>query len=114
MKEFARKFISASSQVFEYLNIPMLQYIPATTIHDKVQSFQPIDVMALNSMLEERSGHSQFLNDLHPEIVFIENLQTEISTLDMSRNTYSNYLIAQFLNKTLDKAQRILSNLIIS
>ena len=114
MKEFARKFISAGCQVSEYLNIPMLQYIPATTIHDKVQSFQPTDVMALHSVLEERYGHSQFLNDLHPEIVFIENLQKEIRALDMSRNTYSNYLIAQFLNKTLDKAQRILSNLIIS
>lgn len=114
MKEFAQKFVSAGFQASEYLNIPVLQYIPLTTIHDKVQSFQPIDVMALNSVLEERYGHSQFLNNLYPEIVFIENLQKEIRALDMSKNTLSNHLITQFLNKTLDKAQRILSNLNIS
>lgn len=91
------------TQTPDFIDYPILSYIPAGDIVRKVSSIQPFEVMAISDIL-----HSRFYQMPHPkaaqgDMAFVQNLKTALELRKPACKEYSDILIEDHLIKIVNK-----------
>ena len=96
-------FDAASHNTPDFFSFPILEKIPKDTIVDKMISIQPIEIMAISSIIDSRFMHRNVNLPLDAELSFLINISVGIQARKQTEKTLSDFLIADHLLPIIGK-----------
>lgn len=81
----------------DFFSFPILEKIPKDTIVDKMISIQPIEIMAISSIIDSRFMHRNVNLPLDAELSFLINISKGIRARKHTVKTLSDFLIEDHL-----------------
>lgn len=87
----------------DFFSFPILEKIPKDTIVDKMISIQPIEIMAISSIIDSRFMHRNVNLPLDAELSFLINISKGIQARKHTEKTLSDFLIEDYLVPIIGK-----------
>lgn len=87
----------------DFFSFPILEKIPKDTIVDKMISIQPIEIMAISSIIDSRFIHRNVNLPLDAELSFLINISVGIQARKQKEKTLADFLIADHLLPIINK-----------
>lgn len=87
----------------DFFSFPILEKIPNNTIVDKMISIQPIEIMAISSIIDSRFMHRNVNLPLDAELTFLINISKGIQARKHTEKTLSDFLIEDHLLPIIGK-----------
>lgn len=96
-------FDAASHTTPDFFSFPILEKIPEGIIVDKMKSIQPIEIMAITSIIDSRFMHRHVNLPLDAELSFLINISKGIKARKQLEKTLSDFLIEDHLLPIIGK-----------
>ena len=87
----------------DFFSFPILEKIPKNIIVDKMIGIQPIEIMAISSIIDSRFIHRNVNLPLDAEISFLINISVGIQARKQKEKTLADFLIADHLLPIINK-----------
>jgi hypothetical protein len=98
------------SKTPDFIDTPILSYIPEETVIEKMKDISPREILALGNILNFRFEPSNTLVKINLELPFIHNIEKGISMRKKGKR-FSDYVIEDYLNKIIEKIKEENQNL---
>ncbi len=98
------------SKTPDFIDTPILSYIPEETVIEKMKDISPREILALGNILNFRFEPSNTHVKINLELPFIHNIEKGIS-MRKKEKRFSDYVIEDYLNKIIEKIKEENQNL---
>ena len=96
-------FNTSSYSAPDFFSFPILEKIPKNIIVDKMKHIQPIEIMAISSIIDSRFVHRNVNLPFDAELSFLSNINIGIQARKQKEKTLADFLIADHLLPIIDK-----------